>query len=89
MLSHKERRCVTASMLSCEKTGADGPFGYRERRQTNSSARIRNCIARSVSELSMGGTGPNVLVRVEITGFETQSPRLGSLGVFDLSSSAA
>lgn len=56
MLSHRARRWVTASILPCEYTGA-GPFGYRERRQTNSSARIRNCIARSVSERStMGGT---------------------------------
>jgi hypothetical protein len=47
MFSHKVRRSIRASTLLCEKTGAEGPFGYRERRQTNSSARIRNCIARS------------------------------------------
>jgi hypothetical protein len=49
MFSHKVRRSIRASTLLCENTGAVGPFGYRERRQTNSSARIRNCFARSQS----------------------------------------
>lgn len=49
MFSHKLRRSIRASTLLRENTGAVGPFGYRERRQTNSSARIRNCIACSTS----------------------------------------
>ena len=60
MLSHKARRRVTASILACENTGAEGPLGYRERRHTNSSARIRNRIARSVSKRSGTiGSEPN------------------------------
>lgn len=42
-----------ASMLLCENTGAGGLFGYRLRRHTNSSVRIRNWMARSMSERSM------------------------------------
>ena len=49
MFSHKVRRSIRASALLCENTGSVGPFGYLERRQTNSSVRIRNCIARSQS----------------------------------------
>ena len=52
MFSHRVRRSVRASTLRCENTGAAGPFGYRERRQTNSSVRTRNWIACSMSERS-------------------------------------
>ena len=49
MFSHKVRRSIRTSTLLRENTGAVGPFEYRERRQTNSSARIRNCMAYSTS----------------------------------------
>lgn len=58
---------MMASILSCENTGAEGPFGYRERRHTNSSARIRNRNARSASERSIGGTGPFVCFMIDPT----------------------